>query len=108
MTQLRQGVPAVLGIDLGTSSVKVVIADLDGDVIGQSDGGYAVSSPRPGWSETDPQQRWSSTTAAGRTAVAQAKADGLAVGLSGQMRGIVAADGGAAPLRPAMLWSDAR
>jgi xylulokinase len=108
MTQLRQGVPAVLGIDLGTSSVKVVIADLDGDVIGQSDGGYAVSSPRPGWSETDPQEWWSSTTTAVRTAVAQAKADVLAVGLSGQMHGIVAADGTGAPVRPAMLWSDAR
>jgi N-acetylglucosamine kinase-like BadF-type ATPase len=39
-TRSRQGVPAVLGIDLGTSSVKVVIADVDGDVIGQSAGGY--------------------------------------------------------------------
>jgi xylulokinase len=67
-----------------------------------------VSSPRAGWSETDPQAWWSSTTAAVRTAVAQAKANVLAIGLSGQMHGIVAADGTGAPVRPAMLWSDAR
>jgi xylulokinase len=108
VTQSRQSIPAVLGIDLGTSSVKVVIADLDGDVIGQSDGGYAVSSPRPGWSETDPRDWWSSTTTAVRTAVAQAKAEILAIGLSGQMHGVVAADGAGAPVRRAMLWSDVR
>src|SRR4051812_6455499 len=108
MTQHRQGVPAVLGIDLGTSSVKVVIADLDGDVIGQSDGGYAVSSPRPGWSETDPQEWWSSTTAAVRTAVAQAKADVLAGRLSGPRHGIAAPGGAGAPSGPGRPWADAR
>ena len=53
-TRSDQGGAAVLGIDLGTSSVKVVIANLEGDLIGQADGAYPVSSPRPGWSETDP------------------------------------------------------
>jgi len=99
---------AVLGIDLGTSSVKVVIADLEGQLIAQTDEAYPVASPRPGWSETDPQAWLSSTTAAVRGAVARAQADVVALGFSGQMHGVVAADRRGTPLRAAMLWSDAR
>src|SRR3954454_12045026 len=104
----RQGGAAVLGIDLGTSSVKVVIANLEGDLIAQADAAYPVRSPRPGWSETDPDEWLSSTTTAVRTAVAQADAEILAIGFSGQMHGVVAADRSGGPLRAAMLWSDAR
>lgn len=103
-----KGGPAFLGIDLGTSSVKAVIVDLDGAVLGQAGCGYAVKSPRPGWSETDPQEWLQSTIAAVRTAVAGAGADVVAIGFSGQMHGIVVADASGVPLRPAMLWSDAR
>jgi xylulokinase len=104
----RQGGAAVLGIDLGTSSVKVVIANLEGDLIAQADAAYPVRSPRPGWSETDPDEWLSSTTRAVRTAVAQANAEILAIGFSGQMHGVVAADASGRPLRAALLWSDAR
>jgi xylulokinase len=104
----RAGGPAVLGIDLGTSSVKVVIANLEGDLIAQTDAAYPVTSPRAGWSETNPDAWLSSTTAAVRGAVAQARADVVAIGFSGQMHGVVAADRTGTPLRPAMLWSDAR
>jgi xylulokinase len=104
----RRGGQAVLGIDLGTSSVKVVIANLEGDLIARTDAAYPVTSPRPGWSETDPNAWLSSTSTAVRAAVAQAGADILAIGFSGQMHGVVAADRTGTPLRPAMLWSDAR
>jgi xylulokinase len=104
----RSGREGVLGIDLGTSSVKVVIANLEGDLVTQTDAAYPVTSPRPGWSETDPQAWLSSTTTAVRAAVAHAKAAILAIGFSGQMHGIVAADGAGTPVRPAILWSDAR
>src|SRR4051812_26412973 len=107
-TRSDQGGAAVLGIDLGTSSVKVVIANLEGDLIGQADGAYPVSSPRPGWSETDPDEWLSSTTTAVRTALAQTDVEILAIGFSGQMHGVVAADRSGAPLRAAMLWSDSR
>jgi xylulokinase len=107
-TRSDQGGAGVLGIDLGTSSVKVVIANLEGDLIGQADGAYPVSSPRPGWSETDPDVWLSSTTTAVRTALAQADAQILAIGFSGQMHGVVSADRSGAPLRAAMLWSDSR
>jgi len=104
----RSGGACVLGIDLGTSSVKVVIVDLEGALVVQTGAAYPVSSPRPGWSETDPQAWATATTTAVRTAVAQVDAPILAIGLSGQMHGVVAAADTGLPLRAAMLWSDAR
>jgi xylulokinase len=98
----------VLGIDLGTSSVKAVVARPDGSVAGQARRDYPVHSPRPGWSETAPADWLSATAAAVRAAVAGAGADPVAVGLSGQMHGVVATAADGRPVRPAMLWSDSR
>jgi xylulokinase len=98
----------VLGIDLGTSSVKALVARLDGSVAGQSRSDYPVRSPRPGWSETAPADWLSATATAVRDAVARAGADPCAVGLSGQMHGVVATADDGRPVRPAMLWSDSR
>ncbi len=99
---------AVLGIDLGTSSVKAVVTRPDGSVAGQARGDYPVRSPRPGWSETAPADWLAATAAAVRAAVAEAGAEPAAIGLSGQMHGVVATAGDGHPVRPAMLWSDAR
>jgi xylulokinase len=99
---------AVLGIDLGTSSVKALVTDLGGTVIGQAVGQYSVSTPLPGRSETDPYEWLAATRTAVRRAVAQAQAEPVAVGLSGQMHGVVPTSRDGHPLRPAMLWSDAR
>src|SRR4029450_12209201 len=97
----------VLGIDLGTSSVKAVVARLDGSVAAQSRSDYPVRSPRPGWGETAPPDWLSSTATAVRDAVARAGADPCAVGLSGQMHGVVATAGDGRAGRPAVLWADA-
>ena len=98
----------MLGIDLGTSSVKALVARLDGSVAGQAIRDYPVDSPQPGWSETSPGDWLAATAAAVRAAVAQAGADPAAIGLSGQMHGVVPTADDGRPLRPAMLWSDAR
>jgi xylulokinase len=98
----------LLGIDLGTSSVKAVVTDIDGNVIGHAVGHYPVSTPQPGRSETDPLEWLAATRAAVQHAVAQAQAEPVALGLSGQMHGVVATGEDGHPLRPAMLWSDAR
>jgi xylulokinase len=100
--------PAVLGIDLGTSSVKAVVTDGDGRLIGQAVGDYPVDTPRPGWAETDPWAWLSATVSAVRVAVARSRATPLGIGFSGQMHGIVATDAAGVPVRPAMLWPDAR
>ena len=99
---------AVLGVDLGTSSVKAVVMRLDGTVLGQATGDYAVGSPHPGWSESEPDQWLDATTLAVRAAVAVAGVQPVALGLSGQMHGVVPTGADGRPVRPAMLWSDAR
>ena len=98
----------MLGIDLGTSSVKVVVTDLQGSVLAQVSGEYPVINERPGWSESEPGDWWAATVSAVRQCVDEAAADPRAIGLSGQMHGVVPADAVGRPVRRAMLWSDAR
>jgi xylulokinase len=97
-----------LGLDLGTSSAKAVVVDTGGAVLAQAAAAYPVTSAADGYAETDPARWWSAAAAAARAAVSQAGARPSAIGLSGQMHGLVltAADGAA--LRPAMLWADSR
>jgi xylulokinase len=99
---------SLLGIDLGTSSVKVLIADADGAVISQASAEYAVASPRPAWSESDPADWLAATVDAVRRTLADSGAEPIAIGLSGQMHGVVPTDASGQPVRPAMLWSDSR
>ena len=97
-----------LGLDLGTSSAKAVVVDTGGGVLAQASAGYTVTSTAPGYAESEPAHWWSAVTACAREAVHAAGARPSAIGLSGQMHGLVlaSADGGA--LRPALLWADSR
>lgn len=98
----------LLGIDLGTSSVKVVLVDAEFTVLAQATAEYPVDRPHPGWAETDPQRWWDAVVAATREVLAAGHPVPAAVGLSGQMHGVLVCDAGLTPLRPALLWSDAR
>ena len=102
------GAACTLGIDLGTSSAKAVVVDTGGTVLSQASAGYAVTSARAGYAESEPAHWWAAVTACAREAVHAAGARPAAIGLSGQMHGLVlaSADGGA--LRPALLWADSR
>ena len=105
----RSSTESLLGIDLGTSSVKVVMTDIRGGVLSQAAAEYTVTSPRPGWAEADPADWLSATVSAvGAALAAAAPSVPHAVGLSGQMHGLVPTDAAGQALRPAMLWSDAR
>lgn len=97
----------LVGIDLGTSSVKVVVLTLDGSVLATSQVRYPVSRPRSGWAEQDPERWWTATCRALADAQVD-RAEVAAVGLSGQMHGLVAVDDHGVPVRPAIIWSDAR
>ena len=98
----------LLGLDLGTGSVKVLLLDEDGTPRGESSASYPVGSPHAGWAETSPVDWWDASVKAVRDAVGDHGPDVAAVGLSGQMHGVVMSDGNGAPSRPAILWADTR
>jgi xylulokinase len=98
----------LLGIDLGTSSVKVLLLDVDGVVFGEASASYPVRAPRPGWSETDPEAWWAAVVEAVRRAVRSRGGEIRAIGLSGQMHGVVLTGTHGQALRPAVLWADTR
>jgi xylulokinase len=98
----------LLGIDLGTSSVKVLLLDTDGTVLGEASHSYPVRALQPGWSETDPDAWWLAVIAAVRKAVGSRAREIRAIGLAGQMHGVVLTDSQGQALRPAVLWADTR
>src|ERR671910_3653203 len=98
----------LFGLDLGTSSVKALLLTEDGAVLGEGSASYAVSAPRPGWAESSPEDWWEAVVEATVSAVGLRGAEVTALGLSGQMHGVVLADERGLPLRPAVLWADAR
>lgn len=99
---------ATLGIDLGTSSVKVVAVDTTGAVTASATRTYAVTSPRPGWAEADPQEWLRATLDACAEVTSQLTGPPIAVGLSGQMHGVVLCSSDGTPVRPAIVWADTR
>lgn len=96
----------LLGIDLGTQSVKVA-AIRDGVVIASATRAYPVSSPHPGWAQTDPVQWREAVDSAAADVIAQTGPP-AAVGLSGQMHGVVATGAELQALTPGIVWADGR
>jgi xylulokinase len=100
-----------LGIDLGTSGVKVIILDDNDCLIGQASAALEVSIPKPLWSEQNPQHWWQATNDAmaslKRSNPQELKAV-KAIGLSGQMHGATLLDANNEVIRPAILWNDGR
>ena len=95
------------GLDIGTSAVKGIAIDRDGRVVAIEEASYPLSTPRPGWAEQDPQDWWVATQAVLDALRAKAGPPS-AIGLSGQMHGLVALDAEGRVLRPAILWNDQR
>ena len=100
-----------LGLDVGTSGLRALLADEGGNVIGVADAAYGVSHPRTGWSEQDPQD-W---ITACQTAIAALHRDHptelaalRGIGLSGHMHGATLLDAAGKVLRPCILWNDTR
>ena len=101
--------PTLLGIDLGTSSVKVMLTDAAGAPLARSTHDYPVDRPHPDWAETDPATWWTAVRKAVHDIRQQVPdAEPAGIGLCGQMHGVVLCDGSGAPTRPAVLWADAR
>lgn len=100
---------AYVGIDLGTSGVKVLVVDGDGRALGRGHRAYDLHRPETGAAEADPADWWAATCAAVREATVRASGCQVrGVGLSGQMHGLVLATGNGEPVRAALTWADTR
>lgn len=101
--------PQLIGIDLGTSSVKVVVVDPSGVVTGSSSAPYSTSRPEPLYAEQDPEAWWQATVTATRAALeAAAHPDIAGIGVTGQMHGTVLLDHEDRSVCPAIIWADGR
>jgi xylulokinase len=97
---------AFLGVDLGTSGLKLALLGADGALLAEAESAYEVSQPHPGWAETDPAS-W--VAAYERAAGSLPRGHRLAgIGVTGQMHGAVLCDRFGRPVRPAVLWPDRR
>ena len=99
------------GIDLGTSSVKVLIMDPEGKSLAVSHRDYDVTTDKIGYAEQDPEVWWNRTVETIREALEKSgiRPEELAgIGLSGQMHGVVALDRNKRPVIPAIIWMDQR
>ena len=100
-----------LGIDLGTSEVKLLLLDGRDAIVGTAGSTLTLQSPQPLWSEQHPADWWTATQAAVaqlRSAHPAEFAQVRGIGLSGQMHGAVLLGSDDAVLRPAILWNDGR
>jgi xylulokinase len=97
-------VTQLVGLDVGTTGVKALALSPEGDVLARVEESYELSTPHPGWAEQDPEDWWR----AAERALAALGGQPAAIGLSGQMHGLVVLDDRDRVLRPAILWNDQR
>jgi len=102
----------LLGIDVGTGGTRAVLLDEAGHVLGAATAEHAeMSSPELGWAEQDPRDWWRAACVAIAECLTDAgatRAEVSAVGLSGQMHGLVLLDAAGELVRPALIWCDQR
>jgi xylulokinase len=100
-----------LGIDTSTTSSKALLIDERGEVIAVASSPHTLQTPQPLWSEQNPIEWWEAVSASIRSVLEKAGISGAqigAVGLTGQMHGLVLLDETGQVLRPAILWNDQR
>lgn len=101
----------LIGIDSSTTATKSLIIDADGEIVAVGAAEYPFETPQPLWSEQHPDLWWDGTVSSMRAALDQSGIDPAevgAVGVSGQMHGLVLLDEDGVPLRPSILWNDQR
>src|ERR1700746_2081016 len=102
----------LLGIDVGTGGTRAVLLDDAGRVLGAATAEHAeMASPQLGWAEQDPRDWWGAARAAIKDCLTQTKTSAseiAAIGLSGQMHGLVMLDAAGEVVRPALIWCDQR
>ena len=98
-----------IGIDLGTSSLKLLLVDDDGNVVNEFSKEYPLFFPHNGWSEQDPNEWWNAVLEGVPELIKNIDASKVVgIGSGGQMHGLVALDKDDNVLRNAILWNDGR
>ena len=98
-----------IGIDLGTSAVKLLLMDGEGAIQNVVSREYPIFFPHPGWSEQNPEDWWTAAVDGIRALTADCDRSQITgIGCGGQMHGLVALDRNDKVLRPAILWNDGR
>ena len=101
----------LLGIDISTTGAKALLITLNGRVISSATTPLELSTPHPLWSEQEPDEWWHGIKLSIRKALTEANIKGdeiSAIGMTGQMHGLVLLDGEGKVLRPSILWNDQR
>ncbi|WP_326565460.1 FGGY family carbohydrate kinase [Amycolatopsis rhabdoformis] len=99
----------VLGIDIGTTAVKVAAFGVDGRLRGVHSVGYPIARPRPGWAEQDPEDWWRGCTEALEAVLAELEGEQIqAVGIVSQVNTHLLVDEHLRPLTEAVIWQDQR
>lgn len=98
-----------IGVDLGTSAVKLLLMDADGKIHNTVTKEYPLEFPRPGWSQQNPGD-WKEAVFAGIPQLLEGfdAASVAGIGCGGQMHGLVVLDENDQVIRPAILWNDGR
>ena len=99
-----------LGLDLGTSGVRILAVTTDGETVAEINRSYPLLTPQPGWTEQNPNDWKQESLLALKEMVAKLGSNYsvTALGLSGQMHGMVPLDASGEVIRPALLWNDQR
>ena len=98
-----------IGIDLGTSAVKLLLVSDEGTVMKTVSGKYPISYPEPGWSEQNPVDWWSACLIGLEELMAGTDPKSVkGIGVGGQMHGLVILDEYDEVIRAAILWNDGR
>ena len=98
-----------IGIDLGTSAVKLLLTDEKGAILRSVTNEYPLSFPQPGWCEQSPEDWWTAVEKGVPALLEGVDASRVAgIGCGGQMHGLVILDAQDRVIRPAILWNDSR
>ena len=98
-----------IGVDLGTSAVKLLLMEADGSIKNIVSKEYPLSFPNPGWSEQKPEDWWNAVVAGIKELTDGFEKDKVAgISFGGQMHGLVILDSEDNVIRPAILWNDGR
>ena len=98
-----------IGVDLGTSAVKLLLMDAEGRIQKIVSREYPLSFPHPGWSEQNPEDWWRESLEGIKELTAECdKSQVAGISFGGQMHGLVILDEQDKVIRPAILWNDGR